>query len=1132
MEATSSGLQNSEVLNTLRRVYRKKILSHIISGIFVTGSALLIVVTFSAFLEAVFDFGTAGRAVLFFASVLVVLFFIIRELVPNLLKYFRKPLTVDIAEVSLEVGNAFPDIKDRLRNAVELLSNKTGRFYSDELALAYIEQIFQGASHLDFGKALRYRSTRTSKLALSGSFAAMFLLFILFLGQSSSALFKVINFTNRFPTPLAYSIEVVPGSTELSRGDTLRITAKLTSLGLKEPPAEITLSERYAGEQDFETHRLKETTSGVYRYELPNLRNTLDYYVSAGDQRTEEYHVKVVDLPIVQSFAVTLVYPAYTHKVAETLQDNIGDFTALIGTRAEFTLHANKELKSAWIAFEDTTKKEFSVNGTSASGSVTVTRTTKYVLRLADDDSLLNRDPIVYSIKAVKDEYPTCEITYPGRDVDLNRDMQLPLKITVSDDYGFTKLLLEYKLISSKYVPPEKNYRQIEIPLPSKSAGSEEISYVWDLTSLSLVPEDVISYHAKVFDNDLVSGPKATVSAEYQLRLPSLNQVFASADSEHSDLISKTEDALSRSDELQQQIDKMSEDMKTATQQLSWEQEKNMQNVLQRFDSLQKKIDNVKKQVESMTQKMLENKIISPQTLEKYLELQKALQEINSPEFQEALKKLQQAIQSLNPNMVRQAMQNFKVNEDMLRKSIERTLNLIKRVEIAQKLDELQKRAGQMVDQQKEIEKSTAGGDSSSTQARDQLSERQKQLEKDLTNTNRAMSDLKKKMSQFASEMPMKKLGEAEENLQKSNVGQKIQDAQQQLAKGDFSKAMSSQQQISSALQDFKQSISEAQKEMMRNQQRETMNALRKAQQNLLDVSKKQESLMNQTEQSSQSPSVTRSLSDKQNELMQELNYTAQQMMQLSNKSFSVTPQMGRQIGQAYGQMQQALNQLQQRSGQSSAADPQRQAMGSMNKAVMTIQNTLQAMMQGQGAPGGSSLMQQLQQLAGQQESLNALTQKLGENGSLTMQQQAELARLAAQQEAIRKSLEQLARETQQSQERERVLGSLDQIAKDMKRVVSDMQSRNIKQETIQRQQQILSRMLDASRSIRQRDYDNQRVARAGKDVTGKSPAELNLTNANSQQEQQLLKLIRQNFPPEYQKIILRYYQLLNKSPD
>ena len=1132
MEATSSGLQKSEVLGILRGIYRRKVLSRFLADAFVTFSAILIAITLSTILESIFDFGTGGRTVLFSVSVMIVIFFVAKRLIPGIMKLFRPPQTSDIAEVSLEAGNTFPDIKDRLRNAVELLSNKQQRFYSDELALAYVEQIFQGASRIDLGKALRYRASKSSKLTLLSSFAATLLLFILSPGGSSAALFKIINFTNRFPTPAAYSIQVVPGNAEISRGDTLRITTKLISLGLKEPPDEITLNEKYSGERDFETHGVKKTAEGSYPYELPNVRNTLDYFISVGDQRTPEYHVKVVDLPIVQSFSVTLVYPSYAHKTPETLQENIGDFTALVGTRAEFALRANKNLRSAWIAFDDTTKKILSVNGTRAGGSFVVSRSAKYVLRLVDDDSLHNRDPIVYSIKAVKDEFPTCEITYPGRDVDLNRDMQLPLKITVSDDYGFTKLLLEYKLISSKYVPPEKHYRQIEIPLPSKSAGSEEVSYVWDLTQLSLVPEDVISYHAKVFDNDMVSGPKAAVSAEYELRLPSLNQVFASADSEHSGLISKTEDALNRSDELQQQIDKMSEDMKTATQQLSWEQEKNMQNVLQKFDSLQKRIENVKKQVESMTQKMLENKIISPQTLEKYLELQKALQEVNSPEFQEALKKLQQAIQSLNPNMVRQAMQNFKVNEDVLRKSIERTLDLIRRVEIEQKLDELQKRAGQMVDQQKNIEKSTAEGDSSSSQSRSQLSERQKQLEKELANTDRAMSDLNQKMSRFAGEMPMKKLGEAEQNLQKSNVGQKIKDAQQQLSSGDFSRAMSSQQQISSALNNFKQSISEAQKEMLRNQQRETMNALRKAQQNLLDISKRQESLMQQTEQSGQSPSSTRSLSDKQNELMQELNYTAQQMMQLSNKSFSVTPQMGRQMGQAYGQMQQALNQLQQRSGQSSAADPQRQAMGSMNKAVMTIQSTLQAMMQGQGSPGGSSLLQQLQQLAGQQESLNALTQKLGENGSLTMQQQAELARLAAQQEAIRKSLEQVARETDQSQEQGRVLGSLDQIANDMKRVVSDMQSKNIKQETIQRQQKILSRMLDASRSIRQRDYDNQRVAKAGKDVFGKSPAELNLTNANSQQEQQLLKLIRQNFPPEYQKIILRYYQLLNKSPD
>ncbi len=1129
MEATFSDAQNSGVLSALQRVHRRKVFSRVLGGLFISGSALLFSAAFSAILELIFDFGVAGRTVLFLLSALVVLFFIARDLIPNIFKYFKPPDASDIGEVALEVGNTFADIKDRLRNAVELLSNRTGKPYSDELAIAYVTQIFQGASALDLASAAKYGAARKHKITLLASIIVALFSFVILPTESPAALWKVLNFTRNYPTPLAYSIEVKPGNTELSRGDTLRVTAKLTALGMAKLPPRISLNERYEGEKDIEKHQMKETGEGTYRFELPDVRNTMDYFVSTGYQQTEEYHVRVVDLPIVQTFAVTLVYPSYTHKAAETLQDNIGDFTALVGTKAKFTLRTNKELRSAWLSFEDTTRKPLEVSGMDASGSFVVNRTTGYSLRLLDADSLENRDPIAYSVKAVKDEYPTCRITYPGKDVDLNRDMQLPLKIDISDDYGFTKLLLQYKLISSKYVPPEKSYHEIDIPLPSKSAGSQQISYVWDLTTLNLVPEDVISYHAKVFDNDMVSGPKATQSAEYQVRLPSLNEVFESADSEHSDLVSSTENALNNSDELQQQIDKISEEMKTATKQLSWEQEKKMQNALQRFDTLQKKIDNVKKQVESMTQKMLENRIISPQTLEKYMELQKALQEINSPEFQEALKRLQQAIQSLNPEVVRQAMQDFKVNEEMLRKSIERTLSLIKRVEIEQKLDEIQQRAQQMITHQKGIEKSTAEGDSSNAQTRSLLSAKQNELQKELSRTRRAMSDLKKRMSEFASEMPMKQLAETEKSLQESNLERKIQNAEQQLSRGNFSRATSSQQQISSALQDFKSKISATQKELLRNEQRETVNALRKAQQNLLDISKKQESLMDQTARATPEPSVTRSLSDRQNELMQELNYTAQQMMQLSNKSFSVTPQMGQQIGQAYGQMQQALNQLQQRSGQSNAAGPQRDAMGAMNKAVMTIQSTLQAMMQGQGAGSGSSLMQQLQRLAGQQEGLNALTLRLGQQGSLTMQQQAELARLAAQQETIRKSLEQLAKEFEQSEARDRVLGNLNQIANEMKSVVKDMGGKNIKQETIRRQQQILTRMLDASRSIHQQNYDNRRVAKAGTNVTGKSPAALNLTNPSSEQEQQLLRLIRRNFPPEYQKVILRYYQLLKK---
>jgi hypothetical protein len=1144
MEEIIEHFPRHEVISSLQKIHRKKAGSELNRRLLLLIYVLLFALTLSSLCEIVFDFGMIGKLFLSLITTIPFLFIFIKFVIPGLTKYFKSPSAGDVKDIALEVGNRFPELKDRLRNAVELLSSEKNQFYSTELVKAYIEKIFQQASHLNISSALKYKVEARTKAIFSVSVILAGVVFFVFPSQVPNALARVINFTEKNPN--AFSIVVSPGDTRLSRGDTLKVETKLGLITARKLPSRIVLNEKYGNEREFERHDVNETSEGKYDFQIPNVRSDITYSISVGDQNSREYHVNVVDLPLVQSFTVTLVYPSYTGKAAETLQDNIGDFTALAGTRVEVTLHSNKDLESAYISFEpegyasmandDSTRKNFIVSGTNANGSFVVNKTTGYSFRLIDMDSLKDRDPILYTVQAVNDEFPTCEIAYPGKDVDLSRDMQLPLRIRIGDDYGFTKLVLEYKLINSRYVPPEKNYHSIEIPLPTKSAGEQEVSYTWDLTSLNLVPEDVISYHARVFDNDMVHGPKGTSSSEFQIRLPSLDEVFAATDSEHSDLISKTENALQNSTDLKQQLDKISQDMKSMSQQMGWEQQKKMQNTLQKFQELQQRIDSVKNQVESMTQKMLENKIISPQTLEKYLELQKAFQEINSPEFQNALKKLQQAIQTLDPNQVRQAMQNFQVNDEAMRQSIERTLNLLKRIQIEEKFDELQKRIDQMLAQQDSLMKSTAKSDSSNAANKQNLASEQKDIKSQLSDTKDALSDLQKKMDEFAKEMPTQKVNEADQKLQQSGAEQNMQKSEKQLSMGDFSQSMTSQEKVQSALKEFQKSLSEAQKAMLRNQQRETMNAMQKAQQNLLDISKEQEKLRNQSTQVTPNSAENRTLADRQNELMQELNYTAQQMMQLSNKSFSITPQMGRQIGEAYSQMQQAMNQLQSRTGQpNNVTDSQTKAMGAMNQAVMSIQNALQSMMQGQGSGGFPSLMQQLQQLAGQQESINALTQKLGQGGTLSLKEQAELGQIAAEQEAIHKSLSQLAQEAQQSQsmnQQNRVLGDLGQIANEMKDVVRDLQNHDIKPETIRRQQQILSRMLDASRSINQRDHDNRRTSTPGQNVTGRSPGELNLSNGNDQQNQELLKFIRKNFPPEYQKIILRYYQIINKTPE
>ncbi|MGB9592103.1 MAG: DUF4175 family protein, partial [Candidatus Kryptoniota bacterium] len=398
---------------------------------------------------------------------------------------------------------------------------------------------------------------------------------------------------------------------------------------------------------------------------------------------------------------------------------------------------------------------------------------------------------------------------------------------------------------ASKYITPDKEWHSIEIPIADKSAGTQELTYLWDLTNLNLVPEDVVTYRAMVFDNDAVTGPKSSVSSEYRLRLPSLDEVFASADTAQDAMKNSAAETVNEANNLKNDLDKLSQQLKANSQQMTWEDQKKFESTLKKFNDIQNRINELKNKVESLTQKMLENKILSPQTLEKYLELQKALQEINSPELQEALKKLQEALQSLNPETVRQALQNFQLNEETFRRSIERTLNLLKRIQIEQKLNELEKKFEQMASAQDEIRKQTEKSDSTSLSSRNSLTQQEKDLEKGLNASEEQLSMLEQKMNEFKDEMPADKIKKAHEEIKNASIGKKMEDVQKNLAGGNFNQSLPTQHQISDLLRSLKEKMAEAQNQMLRNQRLEVINGLRKAQNNLLQISKRQEELRN-----------------------------------------------------------------------------------------------------------------------------------------------------------------------------------------------------------------------------------------------------------------------------------------------
>jgi myosin heavy subunit len=481
---------------------------------------------------------------------------------------------------------------------------------------------------------------------------------------------------------------------------------------------------------------------------------------------------------------------------------------------------------------------------------------------------------------------------------------------------------------------------------------------------------------------------------------------------------------------------------------------------------------------------------------------------------------MQQAMQNLNKEQIQQALQKLTFSEERFRQSIERTIELLKRIQIEQKLDEARKRAQELEQSQSDLNNQTAeaGNDQ---QNRNDLSKKQKDLAEKQQQLEKETEDVQKRMEEFFTEMPSDRMQKLNQQAKQRQLDQKMNQAGTQIQSGQNQQAQATQQEISQQLQEQSKQLQSIQQEMLQKQMQATLNAMRRATNDMLELSKREETLKQESASAPLNSPQLRENAQEQMGVMQDMGNVVRGLSELSKKSFAVTPEMGKSIGEAMGHMQTSLNALEGRNG-FGASQEQGAAMASLNKTAMQLQNAMQNMMQQSGS-GMGGLMQQLQMMAGQQQSINMQTQG--------MQQAAEAARLAVEQEAVRKSLEQLNKEAQASGEQKKMLGDLDKIAEEMKEVVHNLEQNDVNRETIQKQERILSRLLDASKSMRERDYEKKRKAQTGTEIARRSPGDLDPSALEGKNKllDDLLKSLEHGYSKDYQDLIRKYFDELQK---
>lgn len=1092
-------------LHGLRRKIKRL---HLVYSVPVFCSVELVLITAAALIEHSLWLAPSARRVLLLLLICGAAAALIIILLLPLADFFLRKSTPSDNRLALLIGSRFPEIRDRLANSLDVYRN-ADRDTSPELAARALQAAARETERIRFNDAVSPKE-QYYRLKMAAGLGGAVLLVWLFLGSGLlQALQRIVSPGSVFPRPSAYHLMVAPADTLVMEGAAVDIRVGVTG----RLPDALSLSVK-SGDRPAQQHLLGPDR----RFTLTGIKMPLDYHIRCGADETPWYHIGVIEYPKIRTMQISLIPPAYSRQPERTIARDEGNITALKGSRLHLRAETNKPAAEAHLQFSSGRRERLRIAGTVLSADFRCRQTESYHFLLLDSLGNTNRSPVSYTITMRQDLPPVADIESPAMNIDLDESMTVPLTLTAEDDFGLSRLAIRYRVQSRSGADTTLQ----RVPIPADLADEpayQNVTYTWQMEEMHLLPEDVVTYQFEAWDNDRVSGPKSGLSAANTIRFPSIEEILGDVDRDHR---RQTQDLSAIADqgrELQRQLTRATDALK-AGRELQWEQQRNLKNALHDQQQTLSGMDSLQTRLEKIVDTLDKQDLLGLETLEKYQEMQQLYSDIASPELEKAMQTLQQALEQLDPEAVRKAAERMQDQQQQLIDSLDRTIQLLKQLRIEQQLESLIGQTAAMLREQTDINETLSAAESADL---NRTADREEQLADDAAFMEESLNQLSKDISTLDNISPGL-LDPALQQLHRGNLDSLAAAVSEQIRKSDRSTALSGGTKIAGRLDRLQRMLEDARSGMQAASDGQSTDAARRTAKRLLALSLAQEDLADKT---AAGKIDLQENARRQWSLKHSLEIEADSLAALTMKAFFLDPGVAGSLHEAITVMDKAVTLISQENRP--AADLQRKAMALLNRTVVLMLRSLEQMARNSGQTGMSAmdqLMQGLEQTSVEQMALNQQTLDMLNQGMLTQAQQAAMSRLAAGQETLRKTLEGLMREFG---ERQDMLGSLDRIIDDMKEAEELLRSRDGDSELVHRQQQILSRLLDAQHALRTEDISRRRRAISGRNMTQPSPPSLKPRSDDIRRllEQDILRLSKEGFTEDYMELIRRYFRSL-----
>ncbi len=1122
--------------------------------------------------------GSTARSIVFFSSLLTVVFLFIWLITRPLAQILKVRKGISDEDAAREISKSFPEIQDKLLNTLQLSRLSQAE---NDLIQAAIEKKSRDLTPISFTRAVDF--SRGKRYGLYLGVIVLFFTLVSFVNPSifTDSTTRIINFRQEF-TPEAPFQFTLPNQLLAFRGEDFTLEVEIQGSSI---PEELIIHTKAGLDL-----RMRQTGASTFQYNFPKVQESVSFQLEGSGFFSNVYQLEVNDRPDLIAMNITIQSPRYTGGERKQIS-NSGNISVLEGSNIvwELSTLSTDEIKFFLSSNELETSK---TGERQFVAEERVFESIPYQIELFNQYGK-NNSAINYEIAVIKDQLPTISAEYFP-------DTSLYQFITVAgniiDDHGFSRLSLNYKRDGA-------DLKSIPLEL---AAGSKKQSFYanWNVDSLQLGPGEKVEFYISVSDNDAVNGSKTSRTRTYVMQIPGSEELEEIIDKKSEVVENQIDKSQKEAESINDRLEELEEKLKSE-QKFDWQERKQLNDIIEDREDLEKQIKDLQEQHKDLQRSADQFNKRSESLRDQNEQLQQLLDEMMDEETRQLYEQLKELLKDENTgaDQVRQQLQDIQRNEKNLEKELERALELFKRLKMESALEQNLQQLDSLSKIQEELSKkdeSQIGEKSLEDQQknikeefqkfRDKMDEveqlnqelkrpeplqdfelEERQIARELREIEELMDDLKEQQegesegqqeqgnqdSENQEEGQNSQSSQSEDQNQKesgenaqSNEGQQQESQESQSSSEENqnqqqesqNQPSGQQQQSSKQIQQKQKNASQRMKQlsqqlsnMQSGMQMEMMQAnldqLRDILDNLVKLSFNQEELLTEMREVNQSDPRFLELSQAQLKLKDDAKVIQDSLLSLAERVVQLSSFITREVGSINENIDEALDYLKDRN-RGRALSSQQFAMTSINNLALLLDDTMQqmqmAMSEAMGNPSqsqqqqkGMSDLQEMQQQLGQQMN------ELRESGKQGRELSEELARLAAEQEMIRRQLE-MIKEAEDGRPGNTAGDDLQRAIDQMEQNEIDLVNKRLTRQLINRQKSIETRLLEAEKAQREQELEQEREAETPSVFSREIPPQFEEYLKMKQKEIELLKTIPVELNPFYKKEVNDYFRRIS----